>query len=84
MNKGRLAAITLQGATPYMSWELGKVFSAQGKIGPELFYLASSSNELSSPNRKATQTLEAGLAWALEPGADFESIHEALFDKRSR
>lgn len=71
-------------ATPYMCWELGKIFSAQGKVGPELFYLASNSKELISPNRKATQALESGLAWAPEPGADFKSIHEALLDRRSR
>lgn len=51
--------------TPYMCWKLGKIFSAQGKVGPELFYLASSSKELISPNRKPTLALEAGLAWAL-------------------
>lgn len=71
-------------ATPYVCWELGKQVSAQGKVGPELFYLASNSKELISPNRKATQVLEAGLPWALEPGADFKSVHEALLDKRSR
>lgn len=71
-------------ATPYVCWELGELFSAQGKVGPELFYLASNSKKLISPNRKATQVLEACLPWALEPGADFKSIHEALLDKRSR
>lgn len=65
-----------------MCWKLRRIFSAQGKVGSELFYLALGSKELISPNRKPTQALEAGLAWALEPGADFESIHEDLLDKR--
>lgn len=51
-----------------MCWKLRRIFSAQGKVGSELFYLALSSEELISPNRKPTQALEAGLAWALEPG----------------
>lgn len=31
--------------TSCMCWKLGKIFSARGKVGPELFYMASGSRE---------------------------------------
>lgn len=38
---------------PYVCWKLGKIFSARGKVGPELFYLASSSREPHFSKQKA-------------------------------
>lgn len=84
VNKSRLAAIIL--CLPHHpcagNWERYSLY--RKKAGPELFFLASSSKELISLNRKSTRALEAGLAWALEPGANVKSIHEDLLNKRIR